>query len=91
MKRIFRRDGIYLPRLWWWFPWGLTSPWRPRIWRGGDEWCNRPLCFTIPALGCFLIFQLWRPMRTMPCAECWADMGSDQRADYEPGGIYARG
>jgi hypothetical protein len=44
----FRRDGVYLRRLWWWYPWHLTRWWLPKTWKGGDEWCNVPLCFTVP-------------------------------------------
>lgn len=89
--KVFRRDGIYLPRLWWWYPWGITRWWLPCIWKGGDEWCNVPLCFVVPPFGCFLVFQFWRPMRTEPCAECWADMDDEQRAGYLPGGVYHGG
>ena len=91
MSSIFRRDGIYLPRIWWWYPSHLTRWWLPKIWRGGDEWCNTPLCFTIPPFGAFLFFQFWRPMRTEPCAKCWAEMGTTQQADYLPGGVYHGG
>lgn len=91
VSSIFRRDGIYLPRFWWWYPWGITRWWLPKIWRGGDEWCNTPLCFTVPPFGTFLFFQLWRPMRTEPCGKCWAEMPHEQRAEYLPGGIYHGG
>src|ERR1700728_2588281 len=82
--KTFRHDGVYLRRFWWWFPWHLTRWWVPQIWKGGDEWCNIPLCFTIPPFGCFLVF--WRRMRTMPCDECWAEYNDETRADYLPGG-----
>lgn len=91
MARVFRNDGIYLPRFWWWYPRHLSRPWLPAAWRGGDEWCNTPLCITIPPLGAFLFFQFWRPMRTMPCAECWDLMDEEQRADYLPGGYLEGG
>lgn len=80
----FRKDGIYLPRLWWWFPWGMPHPWKPNIWLGGTEFCDVPLCFTIPPFGCFLVF--WRRLRTMPCDACWADMDDETRSYYQPGG-----
>src|ERR1017187_5598065 len=91
MSSIVRRYGIYLPRLWLWYPWGVTRWGLPRVWRGGDEWCNTPRCFTIAPFGMLLVFQFWRPMRAEPCAVCWGQMGIDQRADYLPGGIYHGG
>jgi hypothetical protein len=84
MADRFRRGGIYFRRFWWWYPTELTQWWIPRIWHGGDEWCNVPLCLTVPPLGCFLIF--WQPMRTHPCDECWGWMDEWQRACYRPGG-----
>lgn len=87
--RIFTSGSIEFRRFWWWFPWNVTYPWLPRIWKGGDEWCNEPLCFTIPPLGCFLFF--WRPMRAMPCAECWDLYDEVSRADYLPGGMLEGG
>lgn len=84
-----RRDGIYFRRVWWWFPWRITRWWLPKIWRGGDEWCNVPLCFTVPPLGVLLIFH--QPMRMVPCGECWAEMPTEQRAAYEPGGYLENG
>jgi hypothetical protein len=90
-KRVFRRDGVYLRRFWWWYPWGLTRWWLPRVFLGGDEWCNVPLCIVVPPLGCFLFFQFWRPMRTTPCPECWGQLNEASRADYQPGGMYEGG
>lgn len=87
--RTFRHDGIYLRRVWWWYPWGLTRWWVPKVWKGGDEWCNVPLCFTVPPLGCLLVF--WRRMRTMPCDECWAEMDGLTKIDYLPGGYLEGG
>lgn len=86
-----RKDGIYFRRLWWWYPWHLSRWWLPRVWLGGDEWCNVPLCLTVPPFGCFLVFQFWRPMRTMPDAACWALLGDAGRADYLPGGCLEGG
>jgi hypothetical protein len=86
LSHAFRRDGIYRYRLFWWFPWGVTSWWKPRIFRGGDEWCNDSVVFVVPPFGALVIF--WRPgrRRTMPCPEEWDHMGEDQRADYAPCG-----
>lgn len=83
---VFRQDGIYLPRVWYWYPWRLTRWWLPKIWLGGDEHCNVPLCFTVPPFGCVLFFQFWRPMRTAPCEECWRHLDAEARADYAPCG-----
>jgi hypothetical protein len=44
MAGVFRRNGIYLPRLWWWYPWGITRWRHPEVWRGSTEWCDTPLC-----------------------------------------------
>lgn len=84
--KIFRRDGVYFQRFWWWYPWHLTRPWLPRVFLGGDEWCNVPLCVVIPPFGCFLFFQFWKPMRTKPCPEEWEILPDCQRADYAPCG-----
>ncbi len=84
----FRRDGIHFRRFWWWYPWALTQWWVPNIWHGGDEWCNVPLCFTVPPFGAFLFF--WRKPRTKPCGECWTAMDDEERASYAPGGILFR-
>lgn len=86
MVKVFRRDGIYLRRFWWWYPWHLTRWWLPGIWRGSTEWCDRPVCLTLPPLGCFLVFV--RPLRATPCDECWGEMDEEQRAGYLPGGTY---
>lgn len=87
--RTFRRNGIYLRRVWWWAPWGVTKWWVPKVWKGGDEWCNVPLCFTVPPFGCLLVF--WRRMRTMPCDECWGVMKGLTKIDYLPGGYLEGG
>lgn len=84
--KTFRRGGIYRPRFMWWYPWTVTRPWLPKIWRGGDEWCNDSACVKVPFLGAFILF--WRPgkLRTMPCPEEWDAMCADQQADYAPCG-----
>jgi hypothetical protein len=86
MSLTFRRDGIYRRRFMWWFPWSVTDWWRPRAFRGGDEWCNDSAALVLPPLGCLVLF--WRPgrRRTMPCREDWALMDERQRADYAPCG-----
>jgi hypothetical protein len=71
-------------RIMWWPPRGLTRWWLPKIWTGSNEWCEPSVCFTVPPLGCLIIFH--GPKRTMPCDECWADMQDWCRADYLPGG-----
>lgn len=85
LDRAFRKNGIYLRRFQWWYPWNVTDWWQPRIFSGGDEWCNVPVCFVIPPLGCFVIY--WRPrLRFMPCAKDWAHLNDFERADYAPCG-----
>lgn len=82
----FRRGGIYRPRWQWWYPWSVTDWWKPRAFKGGDEWCNIPVCFVVPPFGGVALF--WKPgrRRTMPCPEEWDLMGDEQRADYAPCG-----
>lgn len=86
MDGTFRRDGVYRPRLQWWFPWAVTDWWQPRFFRGGDEWCNDSAAVVIPPFGCLVLF--WRPgrLRTLPCAEEWGSMDEESRADYAPCG-----
>ena len=43
-------------RVMWWAPWGLTEPFTPRVWRGGDEFENPSACVTVPLLGAFILF-----------------------------------
>jgi hypothetical protein len=83
---IFRKNGIYRRRWLWWFPWGITAWYRPRVSRGADEWCNDSLVFVAPPLGGLVLF--WRPgrLRALPCQECWAQLDAAQRADYAPCG-----
>lgn len=82
----FSRKGITRPRFMWWFPWSVTRPWLPRVFRGGDEWCNDSLGFVLPPAGALIVF--WRPgrLRTMPCPDEWEVMDNEQRADYAPCG-----
>ena len=86
MSQTFRRGGIYRPRWHWWFPWTVTDWWRPRVSRGGDEWCNDSLLFVTPPIGAFVIFWRTGRLRTMPCPDEWSVMCEDQRADYAPCG-----
>jgi hypothetical protein len=76
-------------RIMWWPPWGLTRWWLPGIWHGGNEWCEPSACFTVPPLGCLIIFR--GPKRTMPCDECWSEMPDWERAMYLPGGYLEGG
>jgi hypothetical protein len=89
--KTFRRDGVYRDRWQYWAPWGVTRPWLPHVFRGGDEWCNDSICLVIPLLGCLVIF--WRPgkQRTVPCAVEWAEGNITWRADYAPCGRYHGG
>jgi hypothetical protein len=84
----FRRDGVYRHRFMWWFPWGVTRPWLPRVFKGGDEWCNDSVGFVVPPLGALIVFCRPGPLRTMPCSEDWEAMDNWQRADYAPCGVY---
>ena len=64
MKRMERKHPVEYSkgtllvgyRLMWWAPWGLTSPFMPRVWRGGDEYDNPSICLTLPCLGAFIFF-----------------------------------
>lgn len=87
----FRKDGIYRRRFQWWYPWGVTSWWKPRPFRGADEWCNESACLVLPPFGCLVVF--WRPgrLRTIPCPEDWAHMDDGERAGYAPCGRYYGG
>lgn len=81
----FHSDGIYARRWQWWYPWGITRWWRPRCFKGGDEWCNDSAAVIIPALGGLVVF--WRRhLRELPCPQCWASMDDALRADYAPCG-----
>lgn len=77
-------------RFMWKPPWTVTKPWRLWVWTGANEWCQRSLCLDLPFLGTLVVF--WEPhLRTMPCWDCWSRMGSEQRADYLPGGYLQGG
>jgi hypothetical protein len=81
-------------RLWWYPPWDVTDWWLPRVFLGGDEYCNIPLCVNIPPLGTFIIYGQPRPLRNFPCRECWHefyDRDPQQAAFYLPGGELYRG
>jgi hypothetical protein len=86
LDRTFRRDGIYRRRWQWWYPWGVTSWQLPRVFRGGDEWCNDSACFVVPPFGCLVVFWRRGPLRTMPCQADWKLMNDSERADYAPCG-----
>lgn len=45
-----------MQRFMYWAPWGVTRPWLPRIFRGGDEWHNASIAIVLPFLGCFIFF-----------------------------------
>ena len=64
----------------------MTGWWRPRVFAGGDEWGNVPACAVVPPLGGFALLPPWKRLRDMPCAEEWAAMDEEQRADYAPCG-----
>ena len=91
MSLTFRRNGIYRHRFMWWYPWSVTDWWKPRAFRGGDEWCNDSIGLIIPPFGAAVLF--WRPgkLRAMPCSEEWGAMDGEQRADYAPCGYYHGG
>lgn len=46
----------------------ITRPWMPRIFRGGDEFCNPSLAFVVPPFGCFIVFY-GRTLKTELCPE----------------------
>lgn len=76
-------------RLMWWAPWAASKPWRLWVWHGTDEWCNPSACLDVPFLGTLIVF--WKPLRTMPCPECWLLLDPEGRAHYLPGGYLSGG
>jgi hypothetical protein len=82
---ILRHDGIYFRRWMWWAPWGITDPWRPRLLRGGDEWCNDSVAAGLPFTG-LLAISWRRRLRALPCRDCWRLTPDWQQADYAPCG-----
>lgn len=53
--------SLFAKRTWdfmWWRPWNITQPWRPRAFRGSDEWHNPSWCVIVPFLGAFIVFRL---------------------------------
>lgn len=91
MPETFTRSGIYRRRWQYWYPWGVTRPWKPRAFRGGNEWCDDSLALILPFLGGLCVFWRPGPMRTLPCPEDWAFMSDDDHADYAPCGYYWNG
>jgi hypothetical protein len=53
---------LYRPRfpldVMWWTPWTITDPWRPRVFRGCDEWHNKSWALIVPPLGGFVFFRM---------------------------------
>lgn len=43
-------------RFMWWAPWGVTRPWLPRVFPGGDECGNPSVAVVLPFLGCVTVF-----------------------------------
>ena len=91
MGATFRRGGIYCRRWQWWYPWGVTRPWLPRAFRGGDEWCNDSVALVLPPLGGICVFWRPGPLRAMPCPAEWESMDDAQQAGYAPCGTYHGG
>lgn len=84
-RRLVKSDFYITERFWWWAPWGTTQCWMPKIYRGGDEWCNVPICYKIPFLGTFVVY--WKPRdRKFPCPVEWEHLSLEERADYAPCG-----
>ena len=47
---------VSIGRFLWWSPRLVTQPWRPRVFRGCDEWHNPSWAIVLPFLGCFIVF-----------------------------------
>lgn len=45
-----------MKRLMYWPPGGVTRPWLPRVFRGGDEWHNPSIGIVVPFLGALIVF-----------------------------------
>lgn len=45
-----------MKRFMYWWPWGVTRPWLPRVFRGSDEWHNKSVAIVLPLLGCIIFF-----------------------------------
>lgn len=86
MSGAFRRSGIYGRRLQWWYPWAYAHWWRPRVFWGGDEWCNDSVAALVPLPGGLVVFWRPGPLRALPCLRCWAELDEATRADYAPCG-----
>lgn len=43
-------------RFMWWKPTNVTNPWKPRFFKGCDEWHNKSYAVIIPFLGCYTWF-----------------------------------
>lgn len=63
-------DGSYYgKRFQWWGPHRVVQPWCPRVFRGGDEFCNDSIGIVVPFLGCVVIFYN-RRLNTDPNIKC---------------------
>jgi hypothetical protein len=40
----------------WWKPWRVTDWWKPRAFRGTDEYLRSTVGVVVPPLGCFIFF-----------------------------------
>jgi hypothetical protein len=80
------RSELITHRFMWWAPWGVTRWWLPRVFMGGDEWCNVPICVNAPPLGCLIFFRPFGRLRELPCDECWWALDQAEQADYAPCG-----
>lgn len=45
-----------MERFVYWAPRKVTQPWKPRVFRGGDEWHNASVAVILPFVGGFIFF-----------------------------------
>lgn len=76
----FTTGQLIAGRFMWWFPWRITSPWRPAVFRGSDEWCNPSVAVVVPPFGCLIAFygRRLRIEADGPCAECRREQERDR-------------
>ncbi len=64
------------PDRWWYHgPRTRSYPWRLKLMRSTDEYCNPTFYLGLPAVGAFVFRYRRGPIRTQACDTCQNDMG----------------